>query len=108
MRERQRERERENFRCWQLCGKSERFLREKVVNNTWYYQDTLFWVLHKVDGTGTVQCHKNECKNSRNRLEYAYLLWNKFVISRIKSQIKDVVSWCPQNLILINNILVYL
>ena len=34
-----------------------------------------------------VQCHKDVYKNSRLRLEYAYLPFNKFIINRINSEI---------------------
>ena len=36
-----------------------------------------------------VQCHKDVYKNSRLRLEYAYLLFNKFIMNRINSKWAD-------------------
>ena len=35
-----------------------------------------------------VQCHKDAYQNSRLRLEYAYLLFNKFIMNRINSENK--------------------
>ena len=34
-----------------------------------------------------VRCHKEEYRNSRLRLEYAYLLFNKFILNRINSEL---------------------
>ena len=42
-----------------------------------------------------VQCHKDVYENLRLRLEYAYLLFNKFILNRINSELIEVVEfWC--------------
>ena len=35
-----------------------------------------------------VECHKDVYRNSRLRLEYAYLLFNGFILNKINSEIK--------------------
>ena len=37
-----------------------------------------------------VQCHKDVHKNSRLRLEYAYLLLDKFIMNRINSELVKI------------------
>ena len=37
-----------------------------------------------------VQCHKDVYKKSRLRLEYAYLLFNKFIMNRINSKLIEI------------------
>ena len=37
-----------------------------------------------------VQCHKDVYQNSRLRLEYAYLLFNKFIMNRINSKLIEI------------------
>ena len=41
--------------------------------------DPLKWIVWR---------HKDACKNSRLRLEYTYLLFDKFIKNRIKSEIR--------------------
>ena len=37
-----------------------------------------------------VQCHKDVYQNSILRLEYAYLLFNKFIMNRINSELIEI------------------
>ena len=37
-----------------------------------------------------VQCHKDVYQNSRLRLEYAYVLFNKFMMNRITSELVKI------------------
>ena len=40
-----------------------------------------------------VQCHKDVCQNSILRLEYAYLLFIKFIMNRINSELIEVAEF---------------